>query len=42
MGGQDLRYVKGIVIDYFAFELIMNVITCYVYIIFYQVVTPSW
>ena len=36
MGGQDLRYIKGIVVDYFVFEWIMNVITWYVYIIFLQ------
>ena len=34
MGGQDLRYIKGIVVDYFLFEWIMNVITWYVYFIF--------
>ena len=35
MGGQDLRYIKGIVVvDYFVFEWIMNVITWYKYIIF--------
>ena len=34
MGGQDLRYIKGIVVDFFVFEWIMNVITWYVYIIF--------
>ena len=34
MGGQDLRYIKGIVVDDFVFEWIMNVITWYVYIIY--------
>ena len=34
MGGQDLRYTKGIVVDYFVFEWIKYVITWYVYIIF--------
>ena len=33
MGGQDLRYIKGIVVDYFVFEWIRDVITWYVYII---------
>ena len=33
MGGQDLRYIKGIAVDYFVVEWIMNVITWYVYII---------
>ena len=42
MGWQDLRYIKGTVVDYFVFEWIMNVITWYEYIIFYQVVTSSW
>ena len=31
MGGQDLRYIKEIVVDCFVFEWIMNVITWYVY-----------
>ena len=34
MGGEDLRYIKWIVVDYFVFEWIMNVITWYVPIIF--------
>ena len=34
MDGQDVRYIKGIVVDYFVFESIMNVITWYVYINF--------
>ena len=34
MGGQDLGYIEGIVVDYFVFEWIMNVIIWYVYIIF--------
>ena len=34
MGGQDLRYINGIVVDYFVFEWITNVITWYVYNIF--------
>ena len=34
MGGQDLRYIKGIGVDYFVLEWITDVITWYVYIIF--------
>ena len=33
MGGQDLRYIKRIVVDCFVFGWIVNVITWYVYII---------
>ena len=34
MVGQDLRYIKGIVVGCFVFEWIIYVITWYVYIIF--------